>query len=147
MENKITDKQSGKQSVYSNDIGGTDHLNGFRVRLTVAINTLGLMSAPLISTTGVSREELLLDGYSSGAYIIHILGLCAGLSVDPRHDTPGYIVFVRCEKSDKTQISAEQRNFQWYRSNIILPFIEMCHVKYYDWTFGTSQNTLTLSTI
>ena len=95
------------------------------------------MNAPFISGTGVLREELPLDICPSGAYVIRIPGLCAGSSVDPIHDAPGYITFVRYEKSDKTQISAEQRNIEWYRTNILLPFIELCHVKYYGWVTGT----------
>ena len=134
---KSTSKQGGKQSIYSNDIGGTDHLNGLRVKLTVTINALGLMAAPFISVTGISREELPLDVCSSGLYIIHIPGLCAGSSVDPRHDAPGYIAFVRCEKSVKTQISVDQRNFEWYRINILFQFIELSCVKYYSWVTGT----------
>ena len=100
-----TSKKGGKQSIYSNDIGGTDYLN---------------------------------------VYIIRIPGLCADLSVDPRHDAPGYIAFIRFEKSDNTQISAEQRKFEWYRANVLLPLIELCCVKYYGWVAGTDiPNDLT----
>ena len=80
----------------------------------------------------------------SGVYIIHIPGLYAGSSVDPRYDAPGYIAFVRCEKSDKTQISAEHCNFEWCRTNLLLPFIELCRVNHYDWATGTDiPNDLT----
>ena len=61
VSKKDTGKKYGKQSVYSNDIGGTDHLNGFRARLAVTLNALGLMSAPFISVTNITRKELLLD--------------------------------------------------------------------------------------
>ena len=123
--------------MYLRDIGGADHLNGLRVRLTVMINALGLMAAPFISVTGILREEMSLDVCSSGVYIICIPGLCVGSSVDPRHDDPGYIAFVGCEKSFKTQISAEQRNFEWYKTNVLLPCIELCRVKYYGWVSVT----------
>ena len=134
---KSISKQGGKQSIYSNDNGGTDHLNGLRVKLTVTINALGLMAAPFISVTRISREKLPLDVRPSGVYIIRIPGLCSGLSVDPRHDASGYITFVRCEKNVKTQISAEQRSFEWYRTNVLFPFIELSRVKYYGWVTGT----------
>ena len=96
-------KKSGKQSVYSKNVGGTDHLNGLRVRLTVTLNALSLMTAPFISVTVIKREELPLDRSPSTVYIIHIPGLCAGSSVEPRYDAPEYIVFVRHEKSTSAQ--------------------------------------------
>ena len=61
LSKKDTGKKSGKQSVCSNSISGTDHLNGLRVRLTVTINALGLIAAPFIYVIGITREELPLD--------------------------------------------------------------------------------------
>ena len=52
-----TTKQGGEQAIYSNEIGGTDNLNGLRVRLNVTINALVLMATPFISVTGISREN------------------------------------------------------------------------------------------
>ena len=78
-----------------------------------------------------------LDVCPPGVYIIRTPRLCAGSSVDLRHDAPGYIAFLRCGKSDKTQISAEQRNFEWYRTNVLLTFIELCNIKYYGWVTVT----------
>ena len=95
LQKKCTGNQGGKQSIYSNNIGGTDRLNGLGVRITVTINALGLMDTPFISVTGILREELPLDVCPSGIYIIRIPRLCAGLSVDQIHDAPGYITFVR----------------------------------------------------
>ena len=54
---KYTGKQVDKQLLYSNDIGGTDHLNGLRVRITVTLNDLGLITAPFISVTGCKRRS------------------------------------------------------------------------------------------
>ena len=112
VQKKSTSKQGGKQSIYSNNIGGTDHFNSLCVRLNVTINALGPMDTPSISVTGISSEELPLHVCPLVVYIIRIPGLCDGLSVCPIHDAPGYIALVRCEKSYKTQISAEQRSFE-----------------------------------
>ena len=129
MKKDNTGKQCSKHATYSNDIGGTDNLNGVRVKITVTINALDIIAAPSISVTVISREELPLDMCPSGLYIIRIPSLCAGSSVDPRHDAPGYISFVSCEKSNNTQTTSEQRNFEWYKTNILLPFINLCRVK------------------
>ena len=50
-----TGKQGSKQVTYSNNIGCTDNLNSFCIRLTVTINALGLMAAPFILVTFISR--------------------------------------------------------------------------------------------
>ena len=109
---------------YSSDICGTDRLHGLRIRYAVNINVLGLIAVPFISLTDISREELTLYQCPLGVYIIRIIGLCAGLSVHPRHDAPGYITYVRCEKSRSTQASSEKCNFEWYKTNALLPCIE-----------------------
>ena len=80
-----------------------------------------------------------------GVYSIRIPGLCAGSSINPRNDTPGYIMVVRCEKSSSTQTSSEQSNFEWYITNVLLPFIRLCCTKYYGWTPGIDiSNDLTI---
>ena len=131
VNNKTIGKQSGKQSVYSNNIGGPDQLNSLCVRLNVTVNSLGLMAAPFIIVTGISREKLPLYKCLLSVYIICIPGFCAGSSVGPGYIAPGYVAFVRGEKSSNTQTSSKQRNFEWYRTNILLPFIEICCTKYY----------------
>ena len=69
------------------------------------------MDAQFISVISLSREDLALYQYPLGLYILRTPGLCAGLFVNPRHEAPGYIDFVRCEKINSTQTSSEQRNF------------------------------------
>ena len=126
-------QQESSQSCYSTDIGGTDHLNGLRVRLTMTINGIGAMAAPFITVTGITEKELPKESCESGVYILQIPGLCTGSSMDPRLNAPGYICFVRSERHELSQKSAEQLNFEWYRSNILLPFINVCREKYYSW--------------
>ena len=84
--------------------------------------------------TDISNEELPLDNCPLGIYIIRIPGLCTKLSVSSGHDTPGSIVFVSYEKIRYTHKSSEQHSFEWYRRNVLLPFIELCCTKYHGWT-------------
>ena len=46
---------------------------------------------------------------------MEIPGLCTGSLLDPRYDTPEYVCFVRSERNELTNKTAEQLNFEWYR--------------------------------
>ena len=66
------------QSVYGNEEGGTDHLNGLRVRLTFTMNATCMLAATFITVTGVTERELPRDVCPSGVLYIKIPGLCLG---------------------------------------------------------------------
>ena len=111
------------QSVYGNEEGGTDHLNGLRVRLTFTMNATGMLAATFITVTGVSEKELPKKTCPSGVLYIQIPGLCIGAAQDLRHNAVGYVAFYRTERCDVTNKTSEQRNFEYYRENILKPFI------------------------
>ena len=53
-------------------------------------------------------------------------GLCAGGYVDPRNVTPGYLALIRTERCAEDGQTAERKNFDWYRENVLLPFVNCC---------------------
>ena len=121
-----------KQSSYSNDKGGTDNKNGLRVRLTFTINDVGMIAAPFITVTGITEKELPRSTCPSGVCILSIPGLCAGGNSDPRNAVMGYVAFVRTEKGEISGKTSEQRNFEWYRENVLLPFIKNVRCRLYQ---------------
>ena len=123
---------ASKQSSYSNDKGGTDNKNGLRVRLTFTINGVGMMAAPFVTVTGITEKELPRATCPSGVYILSIPGLCAGGNTDPRNAAMGYVAFIRTEKGEVSGKTSEQRNFEWYRENVLLPFIKNVRSRLYQ---------------
>ena len=115
---------NSKQSYFSNDTGGTDNKNGLRVRLTFTLNGVGMMAAPFITVTGITEKELPRNTCPSGVYILSIPGLCSGGNTDVRNDAVGHVAFVRSERGAVSGKTSEQRNFEWYRENVLLPFIK-----------------------
>ena len=45
-------------SIYGNEEGGIDHLNGLMVRLTFTMNATGILAAAFITVTSVSEKKL-----------------------------------------------------------------------------------------
>ena len=41
-----------------------------------------------------------------------------------RNAAVGYVAFIRTEKGEVSGKTSEQRNFEWYRENVLLPFIK-----------------------
>jgi hypothetical protein len=125
------------QSYYANDVGGTDNLNGTRVRLTYTMNAMGMTAAPFITIYGLNERELSKDVYPDGHLIVAVPGLCAGGSQDVRIREVGYLCFIRSEKSTVNNKTAEQRNFEYYREKVLFPFIASIRETLFDWSPGT----------
>ena len=125
--------QGNKQSLFSNDEGGTDQKKGLRVRLTFTLNAIGMMAATYISVTGITEKELPKSKCPSGIYIMKIPGLCPGGGSDPRLNAPGFVVFLRAEKSGVSGKTAEGKKFERYREHVLLPFLSTCRENFYGW--------------
>ena len=127
----VLDQKNRKdhQSYFSNNVGGTSLLNGTRVRLTFTMNALGNTAAPFITVYGKIK-------YPKGHLILELPGLCAGGTQDLRLNEVGYVCFVRTEKSDNGK-TVEQRNFEFYREKVLMPFLSSARSRYYDWVEGT----------
>ena len=92
----LTDKsqKSSNLSVYSCVVGGTDHLNGLRVRHTHSMNAMGNVAPIYLLVSGLNERELPCPG---GIYVMSIKRLCFGAAQDVRNDSIGYVVFMRNE--------------------------------------------------
>ena len=101
------DADGRKQAHFTNDKGGTDHLNGLRVHFTFTLNAIGAMAAPFITVTGITERELPKHSCPSGCLIISVDGLCPGASADPRNNSPGFVAFVRPEKGGVSNTTSE----------------------------------------
>ena len=123
--------------MYGNDKGGTDHLNGLRVRITFTMNATGMLAATFITVTGLADRELPKKTCLSGVFHLKIPGLCAGAAQDLRHDAVGYLAMYRRERCTVSGTTAEQRNFSYYRKCILLPFISLVRERLYGWKPGT----------
>ena len=127
----IVDLNRRNQSIYGNEESGTDHLNGLRVRITFTMNATGMLAATFITVTGLTERELPKEGCPSGVLHIAIKGLCVGAAQDLRHDAIGYLTLYRREKCKVTQTTAEQRNFPFYRKEVLLPCIALVRENIY----------------
>ena len=67
---------------------------------------------------------------------MHMEGLCTGASTDLRYDTIDYVVFIRKNSATEYGKSAEVRNFEYYRVNILLHFIVLIRRRMYGWMEG-----------
>ena len=82
-----------------------------------------MMAALFITVTGITGKELPRTTCPSGVCIISIPGLFAGGNMDVRNDAMEYVAFVRPEKGEVSGKTSEQRNFEWYIENVLLPFV------------------------
>ena len=82
-----------------------------------------MMVAPFITVTGIFERKLPKDTCPSGIFIMIIPGLCSGGNVDPCNKAPRYLSFVQTEKVKSSGKLSEQINVEWYREEIILPFL------------------------
>ena len=91
-----------------------------------------MMAAPFVTVTGITENELPRATCPSGVYILSIPGLCAGGNNDPRNAATGYVAFIRTEKGEVSGKTSELRNFEWYRENVLLPFIKNVRSRLYQ---------------
>jgi len=101
------------------------HLCGQRVRFTVTFSAGGYMAPLFMTVTGLSDSELPQSTCQDGVLILKIPGLCVGGTVDPRIQNYGYVAFIRSRKDGiVSEESPEMAVFRYYRTNILLPWIE-----------------------
>ena len=100
------------------------------------MNATGMLAATFITVTGLTERELPKEGCPSGVLHIAIKGLCVGAAQDLRHDAIGYLTLYRREKCKVTQTTAEQRNFAFYRKEVLLPFIALVRENLYGLKMG-----------
>ena len=125
------DETKGRLSFFSQDVGGTAHLNGLRVRHTHTVNALGNSAPIYITVYGLTERELCPDKCPSGRLCVEVPGLCHGGGQDIRHhQTKGYIIFLRARTRNETN-AIETINFRHYHKEVYLPFMEGLK-KYYS---------------
>lgn len=131
----LTDKsqKSSNLSAYSCKVGGTDHLNGLRVRQTHSMNAMGNVAPIYLLVSGLNERELPCP---SGIYIMSIKGLCFGAAQDVSNDSIGYLVFMRNETDSVTGDTNETRNFAHYRNTVFIPWIESLREHYAGYVPG-----------
>jgi len=100
-------------------------LCGQRVRFTITISAGGYMAPLFMTVAGLSDGELPQSTCPDGVLILKIPGLCVGGTVDPRIQNCGYVAFTHSRKDGSTsEESPEMTIFRYYRTNILLPWIE-----------------------
>ena len=119
----LTDKsqKSSNLSAYSCVVGGTDHLNGLRVRHTHSMNAMGNVAPIYLLVSGLNEREFPCPG---GIYVMSIKRLCFGAAQDVRNDSIGYVVFMRNEKDSETGDTNETIIISHYRNTVFIPWIE-----------------------
>ena len=120
------------QSVFTHDIGGTDHLNGLYIRITTTINEICMVYTPCIFVTWINPAELLAERYPSGVLIIKIPDMRTSTAIDPYRKALCYIALVRSERNDATQKIHTPKKIVVQKS-ILLPLIELCCENNCDW--------------
>ena len=138
LSGKGTDVDTSKQSVYSSSVGGTDHLNGMRVRLTFTMTGTGSLAPPFITVTGLSEKELPVETCPSGVMHIEIPGLCVGAGQDLRHEAIGYVAFIRANSNSASGKTTDIRNFEFYRDEVLIPFVGLIREKVYGCNPGSA---------
>ena len=126
----VPEKMDKHKSNYSNDMGGTDHLNGIRVRHTYSMNAMGNLAPIYITVTGMNEREMPVDTCPEGIFVMKVKGLVFGGTQDIRHrQSLGYVVFMRNQR-DKTGKTNEQLNFSYYRDKIFDVWIDQLREEY-----------------
>ena len=110
--------------MYDNDEGGTYHLNGTWVQLNFTI-IAGILATMFITTTGLTERECLKEGCPSEVLYLKIKRLCATAAQGLLHDAVVYLMFYHKERCTVIGITAEQRSFLFYRSEIFTPSIAL----------------------
>ena len=123
---------------YTNKKGDTNYLHGLRVRITFTLNTAGVMAVTFITITGISEHKLPKSTCLSGCLVILVVSLCPSGTADPRNKLSGFIRFVCTAKYGVSESTSEQKNFEWYRENVLLPFISVCCSSYFNHIEGTA---------
>ena len=106
----------GTNSVYNVD--ESDHMNGMRVKLTWTLSGGGTCAPLFVTVTGLNEREL----PSGDMLIFQVAGLCIGGSGVGANEQEGYIVFTRS--------GHDQKRFEFYQSNVLLPFINSLRKEY-----------------
>ena len=112
-------------------LGGADHLNGMRVRLTFTMPGTGSLAPPFITVTGLSEKELPVETCPSGVMHIEVPGLCVGAGQDLRHEAIGYVAFIRANSNSASGKTTDIRNFEFYRDEVLIPFVSLIREKVY----------------
>jgi hypothetical protein len=91
------DVDTSSQALYT--MNKQNDSNGFRsgvsVRMTHTMSASGKLAPIFCQVIHLSERELSLAQCPSGIAMIEIPGLCIGSAIDPRNNSPGYVVFVR----------------------------------------------------
>ena len=83
------------RSTFSAEIGGTDHLNGLRIRATHTMCGVGIMAPLYVTVYGLNERELPAADFPSGVLVLEVPGLSYASNLDARATETGYVVFTR----------------------------------------------------
>ena len=100
------------------NVDESDHMNGMRVKLTWSLSGGGTCAPLLVTATGLNEREL----PSGDMLVVQVAGLCIGGSGVGANEQEGYIVFTRSGQ--------DQKRFEFYQSNVLLPFINSLRKEY-----------------
>ena len=93
-------------------------MNGMRVKLTWTLSGGGTCAPLFVTVTGLNEREL----PSGDMLVVQVAGLCIGGSGVGANEQEGYIVFTRSGQ--------DQKRFEFYQSNVLLPFINSLRKEY-----------------
>ena len=100
------------------NVDESDHMNGMRVKLTWTLSGGGTCAPLFVTVTGLNEREL----PSGDMLVVQVAGLCIGGSGVGANEQEGYIVF--------TKSGQDQKRFEFYQSNVLLPFINSLRKEY-----------------
>ena len=107
--------------------------NGLILRLTFTMNVTGMLAAEFITDIELIELELPKSTCTTGVLHVPIPWLCIGSVHDLRHNAVGYLELYRRERCSTTGTTSEERNFAFYQTHILQPFIDIARQKLYGW--------------
>lgn len=119
----------GTNLAYTKNTSNTDSKRGIRIRHTVSFNGFGNAGPLYITVYGLAEAELPSSSYPSGVLSERIQGLCYRSTQDCSTETSGFVVFIRSTKKEE-EVSTDQLNYEKYRNEVLLPYIERTRAYY-----------------